>query len=116
MAHRGSESNSDLEEPSDQIPKVTDFGLAKQLGASAELTRSGAILGTPGYMSPEQASGEGYRADRRTDIYSLGVTLYELLTGTTPFDRQRLQEAAYEEIRRIIREEDPPKPSGRGNN
>src|SRR5262249_9859707 len=71
------------------------------------------MIGTPQYMSPEQASMSGLDIDTRTDIYALGVLLYELLTGTTPFDKERLGKAGYDEIRRIIREEDPPKPSTR---
>src|SRR5438445_5423958 len=71
------------------------------------------MIGTPLYMSPEQAEMSGQDADTRTDIYALGVLLYVLLTGTTPFDKQRLKEASYDEIRRILREEEPAKPSTR---
>jgi len=71
------------------------------------------MIGTPLYMSPEQVEMSGQDADTRTDIYALGVLLYELLTGTTPFDKERLKEASYDEIRRIIREEEPAKPSTR---
>src|SRR5438445_12505818 len=71
------------------------------------------MIGTPLYMSPEQAEMSGQDADTRTDIYALGVLVYELLTGTTPFDKERLKEANYEETRRIIREEEPAKPSTR---
>src|SRR5262249_28645660 len=76
-------------------------------------TRFTQMIGTPLYMSPEQAEMSGLDIDTRSDIYSLGVMLYELLTGTTPFDSRRLQTATFDEIRRIIREEEPPKPSTR---
>jgi len=98
------------------VPKVIDFGLAKALGQplteNGEYTSSGAILGTLPYMSPEQA-GADVDVDTRTDVYALGVLLYELLTGTTPLTPDRLKKAALVEVLRIIREEDPPRPSQR---
>jgi eukaryotic-like serine/threonine-protein kinase len=99
------------------VPKVIDFGVAKAIGQKlTELTiftQFGQIVGTLEYMSPEQAQLNQVDIDTRSDIYSLGVLLYELLTGTTPFDSKRLREAAFDEILRIIRHEDPPKPSTR---
>src|ERR1700693_82151 len=98
-------------------PKVIDFGVAKalhqQLTDKTVDTRLAQMIGTPLYMSPEQAQLSGIDIDTRSDIYSLGVLLYELLTGTTPFDRKRLGSAAYDEVIRIIRDEEPPKPSTR---
>jgi WD40 repeat protein/serine/threonine protein kinase/tetratricopeptide (TPR) repeat protein len=98
--------------------KVIDFGIAKALGQERLTEKSlctgfAQMIGTPLYMSPEQAEMSGQDVDTRTDIYALGVLLYELLTGTTPFDKERLKEASYDEIRRIIREEEPAKPSTR---
>ena len=99
------------------VAKVIDFGVAKalsqQLTERTIYTQFAQMLGTPLYMSPEQAEMSGLDIDTRSDIYSLGVLLYELLTGTTPFDRKRLNQAAADEIRRIIREEEPPRPSTR---
>jgi serine/threonine protein kinase/WD40 repeat protein/tetratricopeptide (TPR) repeat protein len=99
------------------VVKVIDFGIAKatgqQLTEKTLFTNFAQLIGTPLYMSPEQAALSGLDVDTRSDIYSLGVLLYELLTGTTPFDKERLRTATFDEIRRIIREEEPPKPSTR---
>src|SRR5262245_46588720 len=95
--------------------KVIDFGVAKAMGQQLTertlFTNFAQMIGTPLYMSPEQAELTSQDIDTRTDIYSLGVLLYELLTGTTPFEKQRFEQAAFDEIRRIIREEEPPRPS-----
>jgi WD40 repeat protein/serine/threonine protein kinase len=98
--------------------KVIDFGIAKalrheRLTDKTLFTGFAHMIGTPLYMSPEQAEMSGQDADTRTDIYALGVLLYELLTGTTPFDKERLKASSYDEVRRIIREEEPVKPSTR---
>jgi hypothetical protein len=99
------------------VAKVIDFGVAKAIGHrltdKSLYTRFAAMIGTPLYMSPEQAEMSGLDVDTRSDIYSLGVLLYELLTGSTPFDRQRLENAGLDDLRRIIREEEPPRPSTR---
>jgi eukaryotic-like serine/threonine-protein kinase len=99
------------------VAKVIDFGVAKAVGGrltdKTVYTRHMQLVGSPMYMSPEQAEVSAVDVDTRADIYSLGVLLYELLTGTTPFDKERFRSAEYDEIRRIIREEEPPKPSTR---
>ncbi|MHC4955768.1 MAG: serine/threonine-protein kinase [Planctomycetota bacterium] len=99
------------------VPKVIDFGVAKAMGQKLTdktmFTQFGQIIGTFEYMSPEQAKLNQLDVDTRADIYSLGVLLYELLTGTTPFERGRLQVVDFDELLRIIREEEPPKPSTR---
>jgi eukaryotic-like serine/threonine-protein kinase len=99
------------------VPKIIDFGVAKAtsqtLTDKTMFTQLGQVVGTLEYMSPEQAERNQLDIDTRSDIYSLGVVLYELLTGETPFDRQRLRSAAFDEILRIIREEEPSKPSAR---
>ncbi|MFC1652463.1 protein kinase [Planctomycetota bacterium] len=97
------------------LPKVIDFGIAKatnqKLTEKTLFTRYAHIIGTPAYMSPEQAELSDADIDTRSDIYSLGVLLYELLTGTTPFGEEELRKAGYLEMHRIIREEEPTKPS-----
>ena len=99
------------------VPKVIDFGIAKaisqRLTERTMFTQFGAVVGTLEYMSPEQAEMSGIDIDTRTDVYALGVVLYELLAGTTPLQRTSLREAAFAEILRRIREEEPPTPSKR---
>ncbi len=104
------------------VVKVIDFGVAKAMcGTLARSASEGhtvytafnQLIGTPLYMSPEQAELSGLDVDTRSDVYSLGVLLYELLTGTTPFDKERLQSAGFDEMRRIIREEEPETVSNR---
>jgi tetratricopeptide (TPR) repeat protein len=99
------------------VPKVIDFGVAKAMGQQLTektlYTGFAQLLGTPLYMSPEQAEFSGVDVDTRSDVYSLGVLLYELLTGTTPFDQETFRTAAFDEILRIIREQEPPRPSTR---
>jgi serine/threonine protein kinase/WD40 repeat protein len=99
------------------VPKVIDFGIAKataqKLTERTLCTQYGALVGTLEYMSPEQAELSALSVDTRSDIYSLGVLLYELLTGSTPLTHRRVREATYGEILRLIKEEEPPRPSAR---
>src|SRR5205807_1456853 len=99
------------------VPKVIDFGIAKATGQKLTdrtmFTEIGQVVGTLEYMSPEQAGLNQLDIDTRSDIYSLGVLLYELLTGSTPLEKKRFKEAAMLEVLRLIREEEPPKPSTR---
>ena len=94
---------------------MIDFGIAKALGASLTeqtlYTGFAQLVGTPLYMSPEQAEMNQLGVDTRSDVYSLGVLLYELLTGTTPFDKEALGGSGLEEMRRMIREDEPPRPA-----
>ena len=101
------------------VPKIIDFGVAKatdrRLTEHAVHTQLGLLIGTPEYMSPEQAEMTRQGVDTRTDIYSLGVVLYELLVGVSPFNTPELRGAGYDELRRIIREQEPPTPSAKLN-
>ena len=99
------------------VPKVIDFGISKATEARLTdrllFTSYAQLIGTPAYMSPEQADMSGLDTDTRSDIYSLGVLLYELLTGTTPFDAKQLLESGLDEMRRTLREKEPARPSAR---
>ena len=119
IIHRDLKPSNILVAPYDDkpVPKIIDFGLAKAMHQSLTErtlhTAHESVLGTPLYMSPEQAQLNNLDVDTRSDIYSLGVLLYELLTGTTPLEKQRFKQAAWDEVRRIIREEEPQCPSAR---
>src|SRR5262245_43483398 len=101
------------------VPKVIDFGLAKALNATTLLTDRtlhtayGTVVGTPLYMAPEQVGINALDVDTRTDVYALGVILYEMLVGSTPLEKARFKEAAWEEVKRLIREVEQPRPSTR---
>lgn len=119
VIHRDLKPSNVLVEIQDNklVSKIIDFGVARatehRLTERTLFTEQGQLIGTPEYMSPEQAEMSGLDVDTRTDIYSLGVMLYELLVGVLPFDPQTLRSAGYSEIQRIIREEEPPRASTR---
>jgi serine/threonine protein kinase/tetratricopeptide (TPR) repeat protein len=119
VIHRDIKPSNVLVTLHDGVPvvKVIDFGVAKataqKLTEKTLFTVYGQMIGTPAYMSPEQAELSGLDIDTRSDVYALGVLLYELLTGTTPLDVKRLRAAGYAEMQRLIREEEAPRPSAR---
>ena len=119
VIHRDIKPSNVLVTLHDGVPvvKVIDFGVAKatvqKLTERTLFTAFGQMLGTPAYMSPEQAEMSGLDIDTRSDVYSLGVLLYELLTGTTPVEAEHLRAAGYAEMQRLIREQDAPRPSTR---
>jgi eukaryotic-like serine/threonine-protein kinase len=119
IIHRDLKPNNVMVTQHDVTPvvKIIDFGIAKatgqQLTEKTLFTNFAQMIGTPMYMSPEQAQMSGLDVDTRSDVYSLGVLLYELMTGNTPFDKERMRTVAYDEMIRIIREEEPLRPSTR---
>jgi serine/threonine protein kinase/tetratricopeptide (TPR) repeat protein len=119
IIHRDIKPSNVLVEVHDVEPvvKVIDFGIAKAMGQQLTektvYTGAAQLVGTPMYMSPEQAGLSSLDVDTRSDVYSLGVLLYELLTGMTPFDSATFKKASYDEMRRIVREDEPPRPSTR---
>src|SRR5262245_23921278 len=120
VIHRDLKPSNVLVESHDgkPVPKVIDFGLAKAIGGlqltdRTLFTRLGTFAGSPLYVAPEQATFNALDVDTRADVYSLGVILYELLTGTTPIEHAQLKSAPLDEIFRVVRENDPPTPSSR---
>src|SRR5207253_10829586 len=110
LLHSGDESGTNpdsaaslLAGPSPLVPKITDFGVAKRLDAQVGLTQTGAVIGTPSYMAPEQAEGKPHALGPQTDVYALGAILYELLTGQAPFQAATLLETLEQ-----VRSQEPP--------